>query len=319
MPLKSDPEYAAAAAPMLQMMAAMPQPAIHDIQGRRQAIEGLGALMASMPISPEIEVKEYTIKSYDGAEIVVLHVRNGPESSTPQPALIHAHGGGMIAGSAKSFLPGVKANVALSGVQAFSVEYRLAPEFPHPTPSEDVYAALTWLHENAEKLKVDKARIGITGESAGGGLAAGVALMARDRKLQPPLAKQVLIYPMLDSRTVKPIPGLDEHLAVWSVESNITGWTAYVGDKLGKGDVSPYASPSHAKSLEGLPSTYIDVGSIDLFRDEDIAYGQRLSAANIDTEIHIYSGVPHGWELFAPQAAVTRGAMANRIRALKSF
>ncbi|KAJ9662190.1 hypothetical protein H2198_001541 [Neophaeococcomyces mojaviensis] len=320
MSLKLDPEYAMAAAPIMAMMVQAPVPADHDVDTRRTNFKaGIGALLAAMPAFPDVEIIEHKIISYDGAGIVVYQTRNTGADAGPGPAIVHAHGGGMIAGDAVTLNPAVKTFVSMSCVQFFDVEYRLAPEHPHPTLVEDTYAALTWLHEHAAELQVDKTRIGVMGESVGGGIVAGVTLMARDRKLQPPLAKSILIYPMLDSRNIKPVvEDLDQYL-VWTVGSNLTGWKALLGDELGSDDVSPYASPSHVKSVEGLPSTYTDCGSLDLFRDEVTEYARRLAAANVDVEYHLYPGVPHGFEILAPDVSVAKQALANRIKALKSF
>ena len=320
MSLKFDPEYATAAAPIMAIMAQVPKPADHDVETRRSNLKkGIGALLANMPDFADTETTEHKIKSYDGAEITVYRIRKIGAEAVPGSAIIHAHGGGMIGGDAVTFRPGVKANVSLSGVQFFDVEYRLAPEHPHPALVEDTYAALTWLHEHATEFQVDRNRIGVMGESAGGGIAAGVCLMARDRNLQPPLSKSILVYPMLDSRNIKPVVKEFDQYLTWTIGSNLTGWTALLGDKLGSDDVSPYASPSHVKSVEGLPSTYIDVGGLDLFRDENIEYARRLAAASIEVEFHLYPGVPHAFEIMAPEVSVTRQALANRIKALKSL
>lgn len=319
MALKYDPEWQAAAAPILTMMAAQPAPADHDVEARRIGIKGaFSALLGPMRPFPDIETTEYKFKSYDGAELSIYRYQKQGAQGTPAPAYIHVHGGGMIAGDVHTFGPAVKYNVSLSRVQAFAATYRLAPEHPHPTPVEDNYAALMWLHEHADELQVDRSRIGIMGESAGGGISAGVSLMARDRNLQPPLAKAILVYPMLDYRNVKPVGELEKFL-VWTVSSNLTGWTALLGDKMNTDDVDPYASPTHVKSVEGLPSTYIDTGSLDLFRDEDFEYARRLAAANVDVEFHFYPGVPHGFEPLGLQTSVVQQAMANRVKALKSF
>jgi len=319
MALKHDPEWAAAAAPILDMMSSMPAPADHDVETRRVGVkQSFGALIAQMPDFPDVEVTEHKFKSYDGAELSIYRYKKQGAELATGPGLLHVHGGGMIGGDVATFAPFVKAMVSATGVPAFDVEYRLAPEHPHPALVEDTYAGLTWLHEHADEFQVDRSRIGIMGESAGGGIAAGVSLMARDRNLQPPLAKSILVYPMLDSRNVKSQPELEKFL-VWTVGSNLTGWTALLGDKMGSGDVDPYASPSHVKSVEGLPSTYIDTGSLDLFRDEDLEYAGRLAAANVDVEFHLYPGVPHAFEILAPQASVTQQAQANRLKAIKSF
>ena len=202
-----------------------------------------------------------------------------------------------------------------------SVEYRLAPEHPGTTLVDDCYAGLVWLSQNAQKFNIDPTRIAVMGESAGGGIAAGVALMARDKNLQPPLAKQILIYPMLDDRNLIPNEALEALPLVWTNADNITGWTALLGDKAGKpdADVSPYCAPSRVKSVVGLPPTYIDVGGLDLFRDEDLLYAQRLAAENINTEFHLYPGLPHGFELFATSIDASKRANENRQKAILGF
>jgi acetyl esterase/lipase len=202
------------------------------------------------------------------------------------------------------------------------VDYRIAPEHPHPTPVEDCYAALRWLAEGAATLGVDPARIGVMGDSAGGGLAAGVCLLARDRG-GPPVAAQLLIYPMLDDRTHTPDPALLPFLT-WSYDDNITGWAALLGDKAridgaGTGAVSPYAAPARATDLTGLPDTYIDVGDLDIFRDEDITYARRLSDAGVPTELHLHPGCPHAFEALARRADVSQRAIGDRVRRLRAF
>jgi acetyl esterase/lipase len=177
---------------------------------------------------------------------------------------------------------------------------------------------LEWVHDHALEFQVDPARIGIFGESAGGGLAAATAIMARDRKLNPPLAKQILVYPMLDDRNKKDF-GIYNDLVTWKQEDNVTGWSAMLGDRVGADDVEPTAAPARITDASGLPPTYLDVGSFDLFVDENIAYVAKLVAANIEVEFHLYPGLPHGFELVAPGIPVTRMATENRVRAVLNF
>lgn len=321
MPLTHDPEFAKALEPLLPMLAARPTPELHDVQAHREMILSFfESTMGPLPNFPdEISVDTLTVKSYDGADITVFHTyRKEAPSGAPTSAVIHVYGGGMIAGSADLFIKAVSLKARATRAQFFLVDYRKAPENPHPAPTEDVYAALKWLNENAAKFNVDPARIGIYGVSAGGGIAAGVAIMARDRQLSPPLAKQVLSCPMLDDRNLYPIDGVEE-LAFWKVGDNITGWTALLGDKVGKEGVSPYAAPARVESVEGLPPIYIDVGEIDIFKAEDIEYIMRFAKANISAEFHLYPGVPHGWEGLAPDLPVSKRAIENRIRALSSI
>ena len=295
MPLTYDPEFFEALQPLLPMLAARPLPAVHDVQSRREAMPALfGALMDALSDSPDVSVDSFTVKSYDGADITVFHIYpNDAPSGAPTPAFIHVYGGGMIGGSADLFVKAVSLIANASHVQFFSVDYRKAPENPHPAPTEDVYAALEWLNENAARCNVDPIRIGITGESSGGGIAAGVAIMARDRHLSPPLTKQVLIYPMLDDRNLYPIDGI-EQLAFWKADDNMTGWTALLGDRVGKEGISAYAALARVESVEGLPPIYIDVGELDIFKAENLEYITRFAKANISVEFHIYPGLLHG-------------------------
>lgn len=180
-----------------------------------------------------------------------------------------------------------------------SVEYRLAPEAPHPGPVEDCYAGLVWTAANAAQLAIDPERIVIAGASAGGGLSAAVALMARDRNGPTPCG-QLLIYPMLDDRNDTLSSMQMAGIGVWDRTSNDTGWTALLGDARGGPDVSPYAAPARAADLSGLPPTFVDVGSAETFRDEDIAYASRIWAAGGRAELHVWPGCFHGFDALAP-------------------
>lgn len=197
-------------------------------------------------------------------------------------------------------------------------DYRLAPEYPHPAPVEDCYAGLVWLSTHAQELGIDPARIGVVGLSAGGGLAAGVALLARDRGLSPPLAKQILFCPMLDDRNVE-TDSASLPLMTWSWDDNWTGWNALLGKAAGSDSVSEYAAPARAKQLHGLPTTYIDVGSKDIFAKEDQEYAERLRAANVMVEFNLYDSVPHGFELRGVGSKVYERAIANRQAAVRGL
>ncbi|KAK4943841.1 hypothetical protein LTR66_014568, partial [Elasticomyces elasticus] len=316
--LRYDPEFDAATAQMRASMANMPKTELHDIETRRQRVLGIfGMVNSQLPEVPHVTVTEHKLKSFDGVEISVHQFRK-QENTTTGSALLHIHGGGMIAGSAMMLDRLLAQNVSTTGVQIFSIEYRLAPEVTGTVLVQDCYATLLWLHENASQFGVDKARIGLHGESAGGGIAAGVALMARDKKLSPPLAKQILIYPMIDDKNVHSIPSMADKV-IWTHEDNITGWTALLGDKIGTDQVSPYCAPIRAADLSGLPSTYMDVGGLDLFVEEDALYAERLVAANVEVEFHLFPGVPHSWQTFSPDIAITKMAVAARLRAMMSF
>jgi triacylglycerol lipase len=196
-----------------------------------------------------------------------------------------------------------------------SVDYRLPPEVPHPGPVEDCYTALKWLHDSTSLLGVDRNRIAVAGESAGGGLAAALALIARDRG-EVRLVHQHLIYPMLDDRTNAASANPYSGEFVWGAAENQLGWSCLLGYPAGSSDVPAYAAPSRAEDLVGLPSTFIAVGALDLFAEEDMEYARRLMRAGVPTELHLYPGAYHGFEL-AKEAQVTKRAHEVSIAALK--
>jgi acetyl esterase/lipase len=222
-----------------------------------------------------------------------------------RPALLHTHGGGYVLGAA-GFEPTFLQRVAQNcNCVVVSVDYRLAPETPFPGALEDNYAALRWLYTNPDVLGVDRKRIAIGGESGGGGHAAQLAIAARDRR-EVPIILQLLIYPMLDDRTgstrmVPPFIGQFN----WTDKSNVFGWTSLLGVPAGSARVPAGAVPARTVNLAGLPPTFIVVGSIDLFVDEDIAYARRLIDAGVPTELHVIPGAYHGFDILAPNAAVT--------------
>jgi acetyl esterase/lipase len=191
-----------------------------------------------------------------------------------------------------------------------TVEYRLAPEFPDPYPVEDSYAALVWIAEHAADLG-DQDRILIVGASAGAGVAAGTALLARDRS-GPRLTGQLLIGPMIDDRDRTVSTTQYEGMPPWDRNSNRMGWTALLGDRRGTDDVSIYAAPSRAVDLSGLPPAFIDCGSAEVFRDEDVAYASALWAAGVQAELHVWAGGIHGFDFVTPDAAISRAARAAR-------
>ena len=234
----------------------------------------------------------------------------GDAEGALHPALLHLHGGGYIMGAARNNDVTNAALAAELGCVIASVEYRLAPETPHPGPVEDAYAALKWLHDEASRLSVDPARIAVGGESAGGGLAACVALLARDRG-EVKLVFQHLIYPMLDDRTAaaaEPHPFAGEFL--WTADKNRFGWAALLGHEPGLPATSPYAAAARAEDLSGLPPAFISVGTLDLFIDEDLEYARRLIRAGVPTELHVFPGAFHGFDM-VPAA---RNAMVARNR-----
>ena len=269
-----------------------------------------------LPDFSEIAVSEHFVPGPEGAPEVRVLVYRPTTTSTPLPALLWIHGGGYVLGSADESDLRVKSTVSAVGCAAVSVDYRLAPETPHPGPVEDCYAALRWLYSHAGELGVDPTRIAIAGPSAGGGLTAGLALLARDRG-EVPLVFQLLIFPMLDDRTVtaaEPHPYTGEF--VWTPEANRFGWTALLGQEPGGPDISPYAAAARAEHLEGLPPTFISVGTLDLFLEEDLEYARRLIRAGVPTELHVYPGAFHGFHMVA-DAKVSLSAVRDQLDALR--
>jgi acetyl esterase/lipase len=257
-------------------------------------------------------VQERTVPGPGGEPDVALLVCLPRHAPTPVPAVYFIHGGGMIVGDHRFGLPEVLDLAEPLGMAVVSVQYRLAPETPHPGPVEDSYAGLLWLSQQGGELGVDPGRTIVAGTSAGGGLAAGVALLARDRG-GPAIAGQLLMSPMLDDRNDSPSARQMRGLGVWDDRSNETGWNALLGEGVRGGPgVSPYAAPARAADLSGLPPTFIDVGSAETFRDEDVAFASRLWQAGGRGELHVWPGGFHGFDVVAPAAAISRDAIAAR-------
>ena len=280
----------------------------------RAVMMAMGA--AQRPPAPEdVVVSEHHVPGPPGAPDVRVLVFSPKAGGGSHPGILHIHGGGYVMGSAEMTVDSDAAYVQKLGAVVVSVDYRLAPETAHPGPVEDCYAALAWLHAQADSLGIDRKRIVVTGESAGGGLAAALVLLARDRG-QIPVAFQHLIFPMLDDRTVThedPSPLHGQFL--WTRDANRFGWTSLLGAEPGSPDISPYAAPARATDLTGLPPTFIICGALDLFLEEDMEYARRLIRAGVSTELHIYPGAPHAF-MFVPDAHVTRTFARDSMTAL---
>jgi acetyl esterase/lipase len=271
------------------------------------------------PASPELAAIKVTTRSVPGpakAPAVEMIIYSPPKAATARPCILHIHGGGFVAGSAASMEAAHRATVNELDCVIVSVEYRLAPEAPFPSGVEDCYAVLGWLFNYGAEIGVDNRHIGVMGESAGGGLSAALALLARDRK-EYPLAFQHLIYPMLDDRTcVSPDPHPYAGEFVWTAHNNTFGWMSLLGGKCGSADVSPYAAPARAESLVGLPPTFISTAALDLLAEEDMEYARRLMRAGVPTELHVYAGAFHAFDI-APTAQVAVNARRDSLEALR--
>lgn len=234
----------------------------------------------------------------------------------PRPGLCYFHGGGMIAGTCRTGLETVVDWVTELGIVIVSVGYRLAPEHPHPIPVEDCYAAVRWVADSREALVLEDRPLIVAGSSAGGGLAAGVALLSRERD-GPSLSDQVLLCPMLDDRAQAMSATSFDGYGTWDRRSNRTAWEALLGDRCGGAGIPSAAAPSRETMLANLPAAYIDVGAVETFRDEAIDYGQRLGQAGVPLELHVWSGAYHGFEAIAPASAVAVAARETRLGYLR--
>lgn len=244
----------------------------------------------------------------DPVEVSVLRPA---QASEPRPAVLYVHSGGLMFGDRYSGIDLILEWIERLGVVVVTVEYRLAPEFPDPFPREDSYAALEWMATHAGRLGIRRDRLMVVGGSAGGGIAAGMALAARDRG-GPALCGQVLDYPMLDDRGLTRSTTQFDGVGVWDRVSNETGWTALLGAARGGPDVSVYAAPARATDLAGLPPAFIDVGAAEIFRDEAIAYADALWRAGGDAELHVWAGGFHAFDIFAPHTVLSRGMIRTR-------
>ncbi|WP_409346030.1 alpha/beta hydrolase [Paenibacillus sp. MBLB4367] len=269
---------------------------------------------------PQTEKSEYVhltermISGAESNEMLVKIYEPIRREGAKLPALLWIHGGGYVLGH-----PDVDDALCESFVQGadcviISPDYRLAPEHPYPAGIEDCYAALLWMTNAAEELNIDLSRIAIGGASAGGGLCAALALMARDRG-GPSICLQMPLYPMIDDRNITPSSHEITDPAVWNRANNVAAWKMYLGEHV-MGDISPYAAPIRATNLAGLPPAYTCVGQLDPFRDETMDYVARLAQAGVDVEFQLYPGCYHGFEHVVPTAEISRRARNGYINAL---
>ncbi len=299
--------------PLDQLLAALPGGfnAIPDIVQRRATVSAVLA-MVEVPPNPNVTSEDRTVPGPEGAPDIMVRIYRPVGVTGTLPGIYYIHGGGMILGDVAGEDATASSLCEQVGAVVVSVEYRLAPEHPHPAPVEDCYAGLRWMAAHAAELGYDPDRLALYGGSAGGGLVLGTVLLARDRG-GPAIAFMMPIYPMIDDTHTTPSSHEITDVGIWDRAGNIEAWAWYLGD--GKPD--QYAAPARAEDLSGLPPAYIDVRTVDLFRDEDIAFANRLMQAGVPCELKVNPGSYHASEVFAPDAELSRRIRADRVAALR--
>lgn len=307
-----DPELAAALAAVGEELPSTITPDMVPLM-RQRHLGRAPAADEALTLDGAFVEERHSAPGPDGGPDVPLLVWRPTGAAAPAGVLYWIHGGGMVMGTHRG--PDIPRHLEMAhelGMALVSVDYRLAPEHPHPAPSEDCYAGLVWVAGNARRLGVDPGRLVVAGVSAGGGLAAAVALMARDRG-GPALLGQMLRCPMLDDRNDSVSARQLEGVGVWDRVSNDTGWTALLGGLRGGPGVSPYAAPARAGDLSGLPAAFLDVGSAETFRDEVVDYASGIWQAGGEAELHVWPGGFHSFDGLVPDAALSRCADAQRL------
>ena len=271
------------------------------------------------PKSPEdISIENIHITGQDEQTKIRLRVYKPKKITGTTPALLWLHGGGYIMGN-----PEMDDSICIQyvrevGIVIVSVDYRYAPKYPFPAGLEDSYSALKWMASHAHQLSIDSNRIAIGGASAGGGLAAALVQLAHDRQEVKPIF-QLLVYPMLDDRTVLRADIDDSNSPTWSQKSNQFGWESYLGKKCGADDVPAYSVPARREDLSGLPNAWIGVGTEDVFHTEDVAYAHRIKELGIECELHIVQGAFHGFDVFDSRLTIVQEFRRSQITALKKY
>ena len=289
--------------------------AISDLNERRAALNSVTKKINEIEHS-DVEVRDIQAPSSElGRSIPVRLYRAAKESNgAPQPCLIYIHGGGMIMGNLETGNLNCLNFARTFDISVLSIEYRKAPEFPYPAAIEDCIDAISWIVSNSELFKIDLANLGIYGSSAGGGLVLGTVLKMRDQGKN--VFKYMLpIYPMIDSSNTSNSSREITNVGVWDRSTNIDAWNWYLNGN----QADEYAAPAQAKNLAGLPQCYSDVGSFDLFLDENSSFFERLSGAGVSTEFQVFQGAFHGSENLAPESELSRKIWERRLGAIERF
>jgi acetyl esterase/lipase len=302
-----------------EVVISLPELAALPAGGLQQARDAAAALVAGEgpPAADGVHIEDLQVpRPYKGGPVGVRLYRPVQSAASPRPAVLHLHGGGYVMGCPAYGDTRSIEQVQELGCIVVSVDYRLAPEHPYPAALEDAYAALRWLHAQAPVLGVDPARVAVAGESAGGGLAAALALWTRDQG-GPPLCLQLLDSPMLDDRTsVGALPSALAGQFIWTPDHNRFAWQAYLGDRAGGADVPHHAAAARAADLAGLPPAFISVGALDLFAVENLDYARRLLAAAVPVELHLDPSACHAY-MMVPEAQASVAYRRDSLAALR--
>jgi len=307
-PALMDPE-------LLAVVRGRPDMDLSDIKAARAAHAARRGTPAAQLSADAVSWRDELIKSEAG-HVIRLRMYFPRVADGPLPCLYWNHGGGFVLGNIEQDDQLLCELVASIGCCVASVDWRHAPEHPYPAALHDSYECLRWIADNATSLGIDPTRLVIGGASSGGGLAAGVALLARDHQT-PSICYQLLIYPMLDDRMATASSRGITWPKVWNRATNVIAWNAYLGSGHESREVPYYAAPARAPELRGLPPTFIAVGALDVFAGEDIRYAQRLLEADVPTELHVYPGAAHAFDVHVPGAALSRRLAQDRSNALQ--
>ena len=292
-----------------------------NINYNRGTIWLINAMMLLMPSSKTLDgifVENIFISRQDDQTQLRLRIYKPFSVNAPTPVLLWMHGGGYLIGKPEQDDGSCARYVRELGITVISVDYRLAPKYPFPTGLDDCYSALKWIKAHADELHIDPKHIAVGGNSAGSGLAAALTQFALDRN-EIEIAFQLLIYPMLDDRTVLRTDIDDSNNIAWNHNSNRFGWESYLGQKCGADEVPAYSVPARRADLSDLPPAWIGVGALDIFHDEDVAYAQRLRECGIECELKVIPGAFHGFDVFDPQTPIVQNFRKSQIAALKKY
>ena len=288
-----------------------------DLRGERtlRVVRSIST-RAAPPVVRGVEVTERRTGGTEDAPAARVVLYEPPWRVRPSGALLWIHGGGMVMGRPEQANTWCSRLAGDLDIVVVSVDYRLAPEHPFPAGLTDCHTALTWVHDRADELGIDRTRIAVGGDSAGGGLAAALCQLARDRG-GPDICFQLLNYPMLDDRTVLRADHQGRGAFIWTPASNRFGWSAYLGRTPSHTDAPTHAAPARTTDLAGLPPAWIGVGDLDLFHSEDVDYAARLTSAGVPCELRVEPGMYHGADQFllkAPRMRAYRDAMVEALR-----